>query len=719
MKDKITKVMRKEGTDLLVQLRNTVELLSKEASSQNKKAAALAKAATDSMQRYKTLLDANTVTATNSLELLKAIKSAQQHLEAVENATKGDRSQSLTARIQKEKLEVVRKETIVRILSEINETTEKSAKVEISLSENQHKGLALLLGPVGPVYLAVQGAASEMWSSSAGLRERYQQWRSTEKQTEEELLQEETRQEARNDELQETIIEGLGKAGQGGGSGADLPLGGGGGRGGKGGKPKGGFGKWLGKLKGFGRGIGRVAGPLGLALSAYDLSTSVDAGRNPEESTVDKAISYGGNALTGGTIGMMVGGPIGAAIGAAIGLALTGITRNWTSFKETMVSGFSMATDTGAAFARKSVSFIENTLGLGEGYFAQHYETVKNLLVKAARFIPGLSGLIAATPDTKPVRNTRSAPTPSSTTVSSGATGAASTSSSIASPSGVNAPIATGAAPTSKTAPVSGSLTALVAKHESGRKGYNAYNTGSVGQGSKNLDLSAMTVGDLKKLQALPKGHADRVFAAGKYQIIPNTLREAQAAMGFSDSDKFTPELQDRIMTDFLIGKKRKPLMNYIKGKSDNLAGAEDALAQEFASFKASSGKGWYDGDKAGNRASVSGKAQIQAARVKYAELVRAGVSEDEAYRIATSTSAASQTADKPKGAVAPSVDTPPVQVKTETPSANVSVVRLPKKEPEKTQTVKNSTPLRMDDFPMVVGDSNLVVINSGYLGSA
>ena len=702
MKDKITKVMRKEGTDLLVQLRNTVELLSKEASSQNKKAAALAKAATDSMQRYKTLLDANTVTATNSLELLKAIKSAQQHLEAVENATKGDRNQSLTARIQQEKLEVVRKETIVRILSEINETTEKSAKVEISLSENQHKGLALLLGPVGPVYLAMQGAASEMWSSSAGLRERYQQWRSTEKQTEEELLQEESRQEARNDELQDTIVEGLGKAGRGGSSGFDLPLGGGGGRGGKGGKPKGGFGKWLGKLKGFGRGVGRVAGPLGLALSAYDLSTSVDAGRNPEESTVNKAMSYGGNALTGGAIGMMVGGPIGAAIGAAIGLALTGITRNWTSFKETMVNGFSMATETGAAFARKSVSFIENTLGLGEGYFAQHYETVKNLLVKAARFIPGLSGLIAATPDTKQVRNMRSTGASSSTSGSSG----------------VNAPIATGAAPTSKTAPVSGSLTALVAKHESGRKGYNAYNTGSVGQGSKNLDLTAMTVGDLKKLQALPKGHADRVFAAGKYQIIPSTLREAQAAMGFSDSDKFTPELQDRIMTDFLIGKKRQPLMNYIKGKSDNLAGAEDALAQEFASFKAASGKGWYDGDRAGNRASVSGKAQIQAARVKYAELVRAGVSEDEAYRIATSTSAASPTADRPKGAVAPSVDTPPVQVKTETPSANVSVVRLPKKEPEKAQSLRNSAPLRMDDFPMVVGDSNLVVINSGYFGS-
>lgn len=62
-----------------------------------------------------------------------------------------------------------------------------------------------------------------------------------------------------------------------------------------------------------------------------------------------------------------------------------------------------------------------------------------------------------------------------------------------------------------------------------------------------------MTVGELRDFQRqntnaqrhLPITR--RSSAMGQYQIMPNTLADAQKSLNFKDSDLFTPELQERI----------------------------------------------------------------------------------------------------------------------------------------------------------------------------
>ena len=209
--------------------------------------------------------------------------------------------------------------------------------------------------------------------------------------------------------------------------------------------------------------------------------------------------------------------------------------------------------------------------------------------------------------------------------------------------------------------PAKGSLGAAVAAYESGKKGYNAYNNGTAGKGSMNYNLTDMTVGEVMALQALPKGDSRRVFAAGKYQAIPATLAGAVNTLGIDKNAKFSPEMQDYIFSNYLVGAKRPELEAYIKGKSANKARAEDAIAREFASIKNSRGVGFYDNDKAGNRAVHSVSAHIDKAREDYARLIQEGHSEQQAYQLAvmgkTAEKATSQAAAQ-ASANTPSKDT-------------------------------------------------------------
>lgn len=97
----------------------------------------------------------------------------------------------------------------------------------------------------------------------------------------------------------------------------------------------------------------------------------------------------------------------------------------------------------------------------------------------------------------------------------------------------------------------------IIAKGESGAAGYNAMNqggntqTGILGSGNSESvigkKLTEMTVGEILERGKLPLKNEDRIFAAGRYQIIPETLR-GLVNQGFANlDDKFDETTQDKL----------------------------------------------------------------------------------------------------------------------------------------------------------------------------
>ena len=182
----------------------------------------------------------------------------------------------------------------------------------------------------------------------------------------------------------------------------------------------------------------------------------------------------------------------------------------------------------------------------------------------------------------------------------------------------------------------------LIHLGESKRRGYNDYNRGSAKNApsnKENIKLTDMTLEEIMRKQRLPLMNPDRLFAVGKYQVTTDPLRDAVRALGLNVSEKFTPQLQERIFAEFLATRKkgRKRLEGYIKGKSDNADGAVDDAALEWASLKNSSGTGSYNGVGT-NHASIGAgavKAALSKAREKYAALIKSGMAEERAYGVA------------------------------------------------------------------------------------
>lgn len=161
-----------------------------------------------------------------------------------------------------------------------------------------------------------------------------------------------------------------------------------------------------------------------------------------------------------------------------------------------------------------------------------------------------------------------------------------------------------------------------------GEGDYNSYNSGTKGVAggkvgySGKKDLSTMTLNEIIESSEKRDGNdKERVFAAGRYQIITPTLKGAMKKMGLKGDEKFTPELQDRIFQEALLPKSAR---DYITGKSDNIAGAQLDLAKEWRSFAdPRTGKTYADAGASANKASItaaeSAKA-LQATREQYAK---------------------------------------------------------------------------------------------------
>lgn len=176
----------------------------------------------------------------------------------------------------------------------------------------------------------------------------------------------------------------------------------------------------------------------------------------------------------------------------------------------------------------------------------------------------------------------------------------------------------------------------------SGEGGYNSYNRGVAGDArGAQIDFSQMTVAEVMRRQDLPAGDPNRLFAVGKYQFTPNTLEEAINQTGVDRNARFTPQLQEKLFADYLIDEKRPSVRAYITGEATGpqaLERAQHALALEFASVGTprNGGRGAYDGDSAGNMASITTAETATALnnmRDQYQRNLQAGMQPEQAYR--------------------------------------------------------------------------------------
>lgn len=162
-----------------------------------------------------------------------------------------------------------------------------------------------------------------------------------------------------------------------------------------------------------------------------------------------------------------------------------------------------------------------------------------------------------------------------------------------------------------------------------GEGGYNSYNRGQAGDsGGAAIDFSQMTVGEIMRRQSLPHRDPQYLFAVGKFQMIPGTMRETVAHLHVDPSARFTPDLQERMFAEYLVSGKRPAVREYITGAggAQALGSAQLALAQEFASVAdPRTGRSYYDGDSAGNHSSISAR-EVQQALDRMRELYRANV---------------------------------------------------------------------------------------------
>ncbi|HGL5074085.1 TPA: mannosyl-glycoprotein endo-beta-N-acetylglucosamidase [Burkholderia multivorans] len=113
-----------------------------------------------------------------------------------------------------------------------------------------------------------------------------------------------------------------------------------------------------------------------------------------------------------------------------------------------------------------------------------------------------------------------------------------------------------------------------------GEGDYNSVNRGKAGgykSGTENLEN--MTVAQVMAAQ-----RAQKFNAAGRYQIIKDTLAEAARSMGLKGDEKFDRGMQDRIFEQYLVNNKRRAISDYLSGKSEQLVEAIYATAKEWAS---------------------------------------------------------------------------------------------------------------------------------------
>lgn len=221
----------------------------------------------------------------------------------------------------------------------------------------------------------------------------------------------------------------------------------------------------------------------------------------------------------------------------------------------------------------------------------------------------------------------------------------------------------------------------LAALIQRGEGDYNSYNAGTKGvdggkvrhSGKKNL--SEMTLNEIIKSSEERDGNdKDRVFAAGRYQIITPTLKASMKKMGLKGDEKFTPELQDKIFQETLLP---QSVRDYVGGKSDDMKSAQVDLAKVWRSFAdPRTGKTYADSGAGANHASISAaesakalsktRDQVAAAKAPALQLAQPE------QRVSDVLKAETQEAKKAAGSnAAPAVIQVPVAVQSPAPNSS------------------------------------------------
>lgn len=165
------------------------------------------------------------------------------------------------------------------------------------------------------------------------------------------------------------------------------------------------------------------------------------------------------------------------------------------------------------------------------------------------------------------------------------------------------------------TTSIAGDRGGLAATVSAGEGGWESVNYGTTSSASR-MPLTRMTIGQVEKLQSQGK-----VFAVGAYQFTPGVLARARRDAGLSPNQLMTPDVQTKLFWGLAMGGKRPRLAAFLRGESNDINAAHQELAMEWAGVAGPNGRGYYDGDKAGNKASVSATRVRQALMAARKEL--------------------------------------------------------------------------------------------------
>jgi hypothetical protein len=80
--------------------------------------------------------------------------------------------------------------------------------------------------------------------------------------------------------------------------------------------------------------------------------------------------------------------------------------------------------------------------------------------------------------------------------------------------------------------------------------------------------LSEYTLGEIKAFQSRSRDSSGQLWATGRYQIIPKTLKGVQSRLGLPDSTIYNQATQDKMALDLL--NERRDIKSYLEGKVDD-----------------------------------------------------------------------------------------------------------------------------------------------------
>jgi hypothetical protein len=185
------------------------------------------------------------------------------------------------------------------------------------------------------------------------------------------------------------------------------------------------------------------------------------------------------------------------------------------------------------------------------------------------------------------------------------------------------------------------SLVEMLQRGESARRGYDDYNRyaprpngpGHFRGPDREIDFSQLTLDEIRANQQRGWNHPEKLHAVGRYQIIGTTLQGAMDSMGLNGAERFTPQMQDRILANYLLRDKQPSIEAYITGQTGaTLRAAQIGMANEWASVAhPDTGGSVYPNNHVGITPQQSADA-LRGARQQYAAAIAQGGTPDEAW---------------------------------------------------------------------------------------